>query len=591
MWVVDFRKVHGYVKIPMKYWLLAIAAVFFVVPVLRLLWFFAQLVTFKLGPKKLFLNAILQRQRAEPQDFFIKILFALSQWEYFTLTIRFYVVGLSLTVWLVALLILGFWQGRVVDLTNGFHLALAALVVLNFVNQAHWFKSELKICEFSRRFPNLHPSVFFWAYKLEVAFGSLDLFSTLTLPTLMVAEADFREKDHQTRLKFWVLWQGLIDTAYLAHLILTASCRVGTHYATEVFDSLSCQWGKRMLQHTSSHFVVQGSEKLQGLEGRNLIICNHKSMLDFVLTFFALSETRFQTRYFRPRFIVAKDHFKDNPIIYHLLSLGRTIKAMGMVFIERKNRAQSFSNLREAARALVFKDIDVTVYPQGTRARGNQDRVGKRRDAGYYTTLSKKHPLGVRSHLKKGSGYLIFDALMELHRLSSPLTLNLIFVGIHGTATTLPGGQLRIQTGNTIEFHIGDVVSLEASSFAKELQATTPEQHKILKEQFSDKMNALIDKKLKETLGLHESLKKRYLTDLKGHFMFESEKLTQITKSLDEVETQTDIGYKILDQIYALPTAEWNGYLSQLSQILLGKLDIQRFQALLEQTSGRLTAI
>lgn len=509
--------------------------------------------------------------------------------EYALHSFRFYLVGIPIALFCVFEAGFYFSQGRLHVASNE-ALLFVGFVGLNFWTQSRKLATNLRLTEFLRMHPDIHPEDFFTLFKLDLAFGLTRLFQ-YRARSISPEEADFREKGRPTQTAF-ILLGSLLDTGYLTYMALTAHKRLGPHYAREVSDHIAALWGKRMLQRSKNQLVVQGLEKLKSCSGHFLLVFNHKSALDFVLTFFALSGVCVGNRTLKPRFIVAKDHFYDNPIIYRMLGIGMVCQAMDMVFIERQNRSKSFENLKQAAKCMIEKDIDIAIYPQGTRAMGNFDRAGKRRDAGYYTTVSRSDPAKPLSHLKKGTAYLVFDALQVLREKGSSADLNLVFVGIKGTANTLPRGSLKVQTENQILYNVGDVVSLSPALVDDILPPSGEDESGFenRQQEFVSEMNRLIDERLKEAMGLHSSLKKRFLTDLKGAFRYEPDKIEAISKALDQVTTRFPGVYQIIDRVYSLPPNEWNGYLSQLCQLLQGRVEPERFLPMLEDVSLKLVA-
>jgi hypothetical protein len=257
-----------------------------------------------------------------------------------------------------------------------------------------------------------------------------------------------------------------------------------------------------------------------------------------------------------------------------------------MIFIARKDRTQSFANLKAAARAMIDHDVDIAIYPQGTRADGVLDRSGKRRDAGYYTTFSAKDKTSPLSHLKKGTGYLVFDILETLQREKIDDDLHLVFIGIKGAATTLPKGSLRVQSENEIHFSIGDVVTLNPQMISAVTQGDLDEEdYRQKRMEFAGEVNQLVNDRLVDILNLRDVLMQRYLTDLKGQFRYDEDKIQMIAKALVRASVGTDIVFQILDRLYALPVNLWNGYLSQLGQLLLEGVSQKRLEALLNEVS------
>ena len=203
-------------------------------------------------------------------------------------------------------------------------------------------------------------------------------------------EVDFTTGERPSASKLRTL-RGLLDTAHLAHICLRNQKYLGPESAREIFDAMASMWGKRILELFQASFRVQGGEKMEGLGGKILLVCNHKSHTDFALSFFALSRIRLASgRCVRPRFVTAKDHFVDNVLVYELLGVGRLIETVDMVFIERKNAHKGQDSLSQAAEFLVTKPIEIAIFPQGTRALPYLNGHHKPSPAGYYSTVPPK---------------------------------------------------------------------------------------------------------------------------------------------------------------------------------------------------------
>lgn len=555
--------------------LLIVIAVFYFVPALKLLHLGVRRVCFlKDSP-----SPTLSQLQKKP--FLLKVLMGIAQLEYHLWPFRSMPMGFTILIVTVVLSVL---QGAEQVLWPlgflGAWWGLAVLVLLSWLLKT---LGDLKAIEFLRQFPQSHPEEFYSRYKLELAFGGFDWYQSPEVNHLSPLEADFRQQA-RARQSVWPWIRSVFDTGYMAHLNLRAYRYFGIGYAQLIFDRSGAMWGKRVLQHCQARFRLTGSQSLQDKKGRFLLIFNHKSSLDFVFTFFALSDFRINGREMRPRFIVAKDHFKDNPIFYSLLGIGKTIEAARMIFISRKNKKQSFKDLQEAAHTVATQPLDVTIYPQGTRAPGGYDRALKRRDAGYYTTINKKEYAKPQAHLKKGTAYLIWDTLKEMQQNDPDEDLNLVFIGIKGAGIVMPKSEIKIQTEGDVEFAVGDVVTL-SPRMMEDMISEAEEQTKSHKKQFVQDMNLLIDDRLTQVLNLHQQLKQRYLTELKGQFRFDEDKLKAIEEYMDVISEQASVIYQILDRIYALPLPQWNGYLSQLSQLLLERTEITRLWLFCEEVA------
>lgn len=465
-------------------------------------------------------------------------------------------------------------------------------LVLNQWTQNEKDRVNVRMMEYLRVRPNLHPEEFFDRYRrqLALAFGGLN--SDLKNDTVDPENTDFR-KHEKSQYKRWVVFKALWDTIQCADILLSVLDRVGPQYLYENADKVAALAGKRILQLCQGALSVRGLEKLQGLKGKFIFVCNHESALDFMITFFALSNALINNRGVRIRFLVAKDHFKDNVFVYRMMGIGKVVEAMDMIFLNRKNRKKSHQNLKEAALALVEKNVDLAIYPQGTRAPCTYDRTGKRRGAGYFTTLHKKNPHHLNAHLKKGTAHLALDILLELHRQERHEDLYLVFLGIQGAAVALPKGQWKVETETAIEFNIGDVLKLPVSMVDEIFPEGLDSEHaSVYRRKFVNQLTCVIDDKLKAALNLYARLSKRFLMDLRGQFRhYDEEKMEQIARVLDLAKEQDDRIFQILDCIYTLPSQHWNGYLSQLCQLLLGRPDPQRLESLLKDVTAKLIAL
>ncbi len=326
------------------------------------------------------------------------------------------------------------------------------LAVLSYWSYRRHVRVGLQMTEFMRANPLAHPGEFFDHYyrRLGVASTPVPAKATRSVDPALVSYRTGAPK----RQSVWILAHALYDTAIFARSAYRAITEVGEAYGRDVFDVMASLWGSRMLQLFHLEMRCEGLERFADLDGKILLVCNHKSHLDFVFTFFALARARTKSgRALRPRFIAAKDHFVDSWLVREGLGIGKLIAAVDMVFVDRKGRG--VAAMREAAEKLAEKTIDIAVFPQGTRAAGLRNVDGEREDAGFYTTGTPERPYG---HLKKGCAYLALDAA-----LASRVPVHLVFVGIDGTGEVVPKGELAIQTESVIRFAIGEVLTLRPS--------------------------------------------------------------------------------------------------------------------------------
>lgn len=491
------------------------------------------------------------------RNFLGRVNLLLGNYEYYIRGLRDAFVGLSLLVYLV------FGSHRF------FPLLFLALI---FYIYHHQMLVSLKVTELLRAHPGISPSTFFKRLKHWLGPFPLDLPDGNLEPALTPTHLSFK-KHVRSRQSILPLLCAIWDTGYLAHMTIRAWKHVGIQYARDVVDAIGAMWGKRILELMSGSLEVTGEENLANLKGKIILVINHKSQLDFALLFFALSQIRLGSgRILHPRFILAKDHFMDNPFVYDILGVGRAVEAVDMIFIDRKKTERGFEGLKKAAQTLVDKDIDIVIFPQGTRAEGNLDRSEKRRDAGYYTTIRPSDIDSDLGHLRKGLAHLTVDTLTAL---PPGVELNLVFVAVSGTGVALPKKSLTLQTECDIRFDIAAPLTLtrEMADGVSNLVSHIHEQ---------------IDRHLVNILGIHENLQYRFMLDLKGYFRFTRERIQMVSDHFEKISAESPVVFQILDRLYACPPKDWNPYLSELAQLLMDQSSISRLKDLRAQVSIRM---
>ncbi len=564
---------------------LYIVAGFYLVPLLRCLNILVRGVLF-LKPQ--IVTAHTHRHASIFRRFFGAVFLTVARYEYVIHPLRHYLVTLPFRLLVATTLSLYIFGDFNLSLPTALFGAL--LVILDITTVFHKDTTDLKAAQLLIVFREIHPTDFFNRYKLEFAFGGIDMLDLSGLTAVNPMLVDFTV-DNRATLKLLPLFKGIVDTAYITHFCLKVHEVLGSDAVCNMVDSAGSLWGKRVLQLARGKMVVKGVENLHNKHGKFLLIFNHKSMFDFILTFLAVSEIQVAGRLLRPRFILAKDHFRDNKIVYSVMGLGKLCEAMGMVFISRRERGKSFEELKRAAKFIVEKEVDIAIYPQGTRAEASDDRSGKRRDAGFYTTIGKKPSAETLAHLKKGTGYLVYDTLCELNTSGLNEPLNLVFVGIKGAGATLPKGSLKVQTENTIEFIIDAPLTLSGDVVLSIQNETDAAVQAEKMREFATDINTVISERLAAILGIHQTLATRYLTELKGQFRYDNDKIALVQESLRKLSKDSSVVFQILDRIYALPVAEWNGFLSALSQLLLDRPSPERLGALLTEVSESLLKV
>lgn len=418
----------------------------------------------------------------------------------------------------------------------------------------------LQMTEFMRVNPLVHPQEFFDHYYRRIGPAAVPV------PARAVRVVDPTNISYLTgskpRLRYWPLLHGFYDTAIFARSAYKALETIGPDYGREVFDVMASLWGSRMLQLFRGRLTIEGVEKFHNLSGKIILVFNHKSHLDFVFNFFALSSTHLAGgRKIRPRYMAAKDHFVDNKMVYGGLGIGKLIENVDMVFVDRKGKGKDA--VLDACRKLGEKEIEIAMYPQGTRAIANFGSRRERLDAGYYTTgstKSLKEPLG---HLKKGCAFLAIDTATAVRERKIPV--HLVFIGIDGTATLVPKGSVKVQTEGAVKFTVGDTFTLRPEDVEGVDRADLVE-----------RLQTEINRGLVRALSLHERLKGRFLKQVRESDWVPKDQILKLNHRLGQADREEEaLPFIILDRIYALLWEEQSAFLKEFSHRLVEGIELE----------------
>ncbi len=463
-----------------------------------------------------------------------------------------------------------------------------AYLVFFLLSQVNFFfrrRFRLQFCQWALAQDEVEPRFFFDTYYKGL--GSFSSSLPQHPPKVSFLNLDYKT-NHLPRKSILPILRGAIDTMTLAKLAILAMKKIPGEKGIEAFDTFARLWGARFVQLARLRLQTRGFENLKTLKGKVLLVFNHKSYLDFALNFFALGELTLHGRHLRPRFIAAKDHFIDNPLIYSWLGVGKCIERAGMIFINRE-KGKGWLALKQAAEKICKSDVEVAVYPQGTRAWGLTGEKGERLDAGYYTTFSKKNPSAIHGHLKSGTAQLILDTALELQKQNKE-NLQVLFVGIEGSATVGPKGSFKIQMESDVIFHLGKLweVILPQNTPFENPEGKLPVNE--FQENYVDQLVAIheqLDREMEKSIHWHQTLIKRVLKDQR------IQRDTQSLKTIEEFLKRADateniLPFIILDRLYALPSENWERPLKHFAQLAWQNADKSMWEDFLVKVSKEL---
>ena len=160
-------------------------------------------------------------------------------------------------------------------------------------------------------------------------FAHLGHRSPVLLEELDATHVDFKARS-MTMSPFMEFVFAVLETAALANFVLQGADDLPLDRFRRTFDTVGRTWSLRVAYRLRLAMKVEGAEHLENVKNQTFLAFNHESIIDFCLAFFATGARKTgDGRYLAPRFIAAKDHFKDNPILYSILGIGRAMERSG----------------------------------------------------------------------------------------------------------------------------------------------------------------------------------------------------------------------------------------------------------------------
>lgn len=169
-------------------------------------------------------------------------------------------------------------------------------------------------------------------------------------------------------------------------------------------------WVRRVLKLARINCNVINPSGVEPKKGQpTIIMCNHSSLYDIPLSFYAFPDHSI-------RMLAKKELFKI-PI------MGKGMEAAEFPFIDRRNLQQAIKDL-EKIHELLTKDIVIWVAPEGTRSKDG--KLGKFKKGGFITAIKTKAVI--------------------------------IPIGIQGANKILPARTLRLNLNQTASVYIGQPI-------------------------------------------------------------------------------------------------------------------------------------
>lgn len=454
-------------------------------------------------------------------------------------------------------------------------------IVLSFADIYQRKKYYQKIINWANHLKHPHPVCFFKYYYLT--FGPFGSFLPPEIEKIDPCEVFFKTSE-TPKISIEPVFAGLMVTCALSRLMVKAHKWFGVEASAALGDVILELWGAAIAKIAKLDVICKGLEKLEGLSGRNILLLNHKSFMDFVLgplPFGAIKLAHDSKMHLR--FLAAKDHFLDNFVFHSVFGIGRSAEAMGTIFVDRKKKDEGKSILAidEAASALAERDVCILMYPQGTRAHPNFGKKGERVDASFYAVGDIDRLKKEGAYLKKGAAHLATDTAIKLSGKNMPV--NIIPVCLDGTATVCPKKSFKLQTNTTVNISIGNPITIESSEVKGikkprvDWPGGTPGKEKY--NNFVNELHHRIADVFLDTCRVRTRLERRFLVDIQ-QFLGQHEQ-EDVNASMKVWRNGKDeLIYIIIDYIYACEVKNWRLLLGELAQLMMKSASRNEYEKL-----------
>jgi 1-acyl-sn-glycerol-3-phosphate acyltransferase len=439
--------------------------------------------------------------------------------------------------------------------------AAAGFILLSVFSEVRFRYHLRRMAEFARAGPFIDPRLFFKYYY--AGFGIVPVKLPCGRPIYACpppAGGNVSPIDRAAAKRILPVFAGLFNTISLARMITAAYKWKGPKYSRDVADAIRPIWCGRAVQLAGMSVNSARPEKLSRLGGKFIFAFTHKSWFDFAVGPLAVARLHPMDRpAFRLRFLAAREHFLDNPLLYFIM--GRALQVMGTIFVDRRGRKKASKNASlEAAERLAGQDIDIVIFPQGTRARANTSPDGKRLDAGYYTAGTKERLLKTGGHLKKGTAHIALDAAIALKDIEQSV-VHIIPVGLIGTAIAAPRKKFWVQTGVDVQVKFGEPITVRGRD------VTSIEPGTEAYDDMARDIHERLDNALKELLQTHAMLEQRFFKDIRG--LVTPSEYEHTSVAMKAWRGKDYLIYAILDCIYAANPVNWPALVRELCHLLI----------------------
>lgn len=177
----------------------------------------------------------------------------------------------------------------------------------------------------------------------------------------------------------------------------------GDHAALRrIVDRHIPRWCRGLLRVAGVQLIVEGKENIPAA-GPVVFVGNHRSYFDIPLVLVSLD---------RPHGILAKEELAHIPL------LSRWMHLLGCVYVQRDDVRGSLQALKDAA-AVVKSGDSFTIFPEGTRYKGEEGGVGEFKAGAFRIAIKTGAPVvpvaisGARG-LYEGRNYIVHPGTVHV---------------------------------------------------------------------------------------------------------------------------------------------------------------------------------
>lgn len=355
---------------------------------------------------------------------------------------------------------------------------------------------------------------------------------------------------------------GLWSTISVARKIVSAGKKKDQSELYRFASSAAISWSNKILSLVKANVSIDGIERVGPQRGPRIFLFTHKSFLDVALIPFLLAslprEKSTDEPICLPRFLVARDHFRDNVLLYRFLGIGKMAERLGMIFVDRKSKDRAaFARkiTEDAVTGLVRDRVPLAIFPQGTRAWPHFGPKGERLESAYYTVGPPERIAKEGAHLKKGAAHIAVSTAQVIAGTKFSRPVEIIPVAILGSAIACPRGSFRIKPNVNMRLCIGVPIIIGPESLDKKYADAVLEIH------------SKIDVSLKTAEHCHAELERRFFESLRGRL--KPMEFEDISIAMKSWRNSDYLLFAILDAIYTCKSKEWIPLTGELAHLIL----------------------